>query len=129
MVRTASCCCQKSAITVEGEPRLNGICHCDDCKRRTGSAFGWSAYFADEQVTETRGKTTAYKLEIDPPQTRYFCEDCGSTLYWKSGAFPEMTGIAGGSFIAPPLSEPEASYRNAKKCGWLRVPDGWRLHP
>ncbi len=127
MIRTARCCCKAISITLEGEPEFNGICHCDDCRRRTGSAFGWSAYFSDRQITETSGQTTTYDVKTEPPQTRHFCGICGSTLYWKSGAFPGMTGVAGGNFVAPPLSEPEASYRNGKKCGWLRIPDGWRL--
>lgn len=39
----ASCCCGKSTIEAEGPVRLNAICHCENCKRRTGSALGWSA--------------------------------------------------------------------------------------
>jgi len=40
MTRTATCCCGSASITVKDDPILNGICHCNDCKRRTGSAFG-----------------------------------------------------------------------------------------
>ena len=50
MVRKASCCCGQSAVVVNGDPEFNGICHCDECKKSTGSAFGWSAYFENSQV-------------------------------------------------------------------------------
>ncbi len=40
MTRTAQCFCKAVAVTVEGDPEPQGICHCDDCKRRTGTAFG-----------------------------------------------------------------------------------------
>ena len=60
IARTARCCCQDCAITVEGEPTLNALCHCTSCKRRTGSAFGWSAYFPDGNVVSTRGTFHVY---------------------------------------------------------------------
>ena len=40
MVRRAVCCCGQATIEVEGEPAIHAVCHCDNCKRRTGSAFG-----------------------------------------------------------------------------------------
>ena len=128
MVRTATCCCKRISITVEGDPVLNGICNCDDCKRRTGSAFGWSAYFEDSQVIETSGDPSVYDVDVTPPQRRYFCAACGSTLYWASGSFPEMTGVAGGSFVDAPLPEPTASYRDRRRCHWVGLPDTWERH-
>ncbi len=124
MTRTATCCCESIWITLEGDPQFNGLCHCDDCKRRTGSAFGWSAYFADEQVKETGGQASSY--EVAPDQTRYFCKACGSTLYWKTGLFESMTGVAGGCFTATPLPEPNASYRHQQACNWIKLPQHWR---
>lgn len=127
MTRTATCCCKSISITLEGEPQLNGICHCDNCKRRTGSAFGWSAYFDDQQVKELAGEPSSYR--VDPEQTRYFCKVCGSTLYWKTGLFQSMTGVAGGCFTETPLASPRASYRHKQRCGWLELPEEWQFHP
>jgi hypothetical protein len=47
---TATCACGNSSITVNAGPLMLGICHCTNCKRRTGSAFGISAYFAKDTV-------------------------------------------------------------------------------
>ena len=43
--RRARCCCGRLSVRVRGEPVINGLCHCDDCRRRTGSALGtiWPA--------------------------------------------------------------------------------------
>ena len=65
MTRTARCCCGDCAITVEGEPTLNGLCHCTSCRKRTGSAFGWSAYFPDDKVTAKSGKMRVYAKDGD----------------------------------------------------------------
>jgi len=127
MFRVATCCCGETAIEVNGNPTLNGICNCNDCKRRTGSAFGWSAYFEDGQILRKRGRPAVYDVDISPEQQRYFCASCGSTLYWNSGSFPGMTGIAGGSFIDAPLPEPTASYRDRNRCEWVGLPSAWHL--
>ncbi|MEX2297364.1 MAG: GFA family protein, partial [Dongiaceae bacterium] len=112
MTRTATCCCRACAIVVDGDPALNAICHCGDCKRRTGSAFGWSAYFADDRVQPPLGRLGLYGLRGDVAQERWFCANCGSTLFWKSVSFPDHTGIAGGCFADTPLDMPTLTVSN-----------------
>jgi hypothetical protein len=124
--RTARCCCGDCAITVEGEPALNSLCHCASCKRRTGSAFGWSAYFPDDAIVSTRGALNVYAKDGADGYNRYFCARCGTTLYWKSfGFLPGDTGIAGGCFVDDPLPEPQVSATDGGRCAWLGLPDGW----
>ena len=123
--RVARCCCGALSLRVIGDPVLNGLCHCEDCRRRTGSAFGWSAYFPEEKVKGFGGTPDQY----DPASgtgTRYFCGTCGTTLYWRASGLKELVGIAGGTFVDPPLPEPTASYRDARKCAWLTLPPGWQ---
>jgi len=106
------------------------VCHCDNCKRRTGSAFGISAYFDDNQIISKQGTTRVYRIDTaETAQERYFCPSCGTTLYWKVHRFPttvdiaSMTGIAGGCFIDTPLPPPTLSANNNGKCSWLDVPE------
>ncbi|HEY4170583.1 MAG TPA: GFA family protein [Reyranella sp.] len=123
---TARCCCGACSIEVEGAPLLNAICHCDNCKRRTGSAFGWSTYFADEQVANRSGELRCYEIG-DSRQRRWFCAACGTTLYWKIDRRPGETGIAGGCFVDP-LPAPTRSVVNEGRPAWLCtiVQDGMR---
>lgn len=124
MERTARCCCGALTVKVSGEPVLNALCHCDDCKRRTGTAFGWSTYFREEDVLGTAGEARTY-APASGTGTRSFCARCGSTLYWRAAFFPEMLGVAGGAFVDSPLPEPSASYRDSNACAWLALPEGW----
>ena len=126
MVRTATCCCRQSSIEVEGEPKIHVVCHCNNCKKRTGSAFGISAYFSDTQVRNKQGKTEIYEINTTPQQERHFCALCGTTLYWKVSSYAGMTGIAGGCFADNPLSEPTLTVSNEWKCAWVKLPDGWK---
>lgn len=129
MTRKAVCCCGACAIEVEGEPVLNGICHCDNCKRRTGSAFGWSAYFADDRIVARSGEMQRYELRHMAAE-RFFCAACGTTLYWRSETFmPGRTGVAGGCFTTAPLGAPSLTATDAKRCAWLTLPEGWLASP
>lgn len=123
MVRKATCCCGEAAIEVFGDPTLNAVCHCDNCRRRTGSAFGWSTYFRDEQVRSKAGEISSYHLQLGD-QTRWFCQACGTTLYWKSDFWPGQTGVAGGCFVDP-LPEPSLTVSNDKRRPWIALPDHW----
>lgn len=126
MTRKASCCCGACSVEVEGEPALNAVCHCTNCKRRTGSALGWSAYFADDRVLDRNGDFRVYEVTGANPQRRWFCTLCGSTLLWKLEARPGQTGIAGGCFADPPLPAPSITVSNDGRCTWLGLPTGWR---
>ena len=126
MTRKASCCCGACSVEVQGEPALNAICHCNNCKRRTGSAFGWSAYFADDRLTGRSGDFRLYEIAGANPQQRWFCAVCGSTVLWKVAFRPHQTGIAGGCFVDPPLPEPTVTVSNNGRCAWLGLPAEWR---
>jgi hypothetical protein len=45
---------------------MHGICHCTNCKRRTGSAFGISAYFDRTAVVAKTGETSVYAFHHVP---------------------------------------------------------------
>ena len=120
MTRKATCCCGDCSIVVAGEPVLNAVCHCSSCKRRTGSAFGWSTYFPDDKVREKNGVTSVYAREGEFGYRRHFCARCGTTLYWKSFALlPDHTGIAGGCFADNALPPPTMATFEESRCSWL----------
>lgn len=126
MTRVARCCCGAVAVTVEGDPALQGICHCKNCKRRTGTAFGWSSYFKASQVIGTTGETKCYRIDGPHRQERFFCATCGTTLHWRTSAFEGLVGIAGGCFVEDPLPEPKVTVSNQGLCAWLTLPEDWR---
>lgn len=130
MSRKAVCCCGAASITVEGEPVLNAICNCSSCKKRTGSAFGWSVYFPDTMVVAKEGDLEVYAKDGPEGYERHFCARCGTTLYWKSFAFlADHTGIAGGCFADDPLPSPNFSASDTGRCAWLTLPAEWARAP
>jgi len=127
VIYEATCCCKQISITVSGIPEINGICHCDNCKKRTGSAFGMSTYFDVNSVENKTGKTSVYKFyhnELKHEQNRYFCKNCGTTLYWTVSTIPHLIGISGGCFINS-LPEPSTSVTHSNKFSWVALPNNW----
>ncbi len=130
MTRIARCCCGDCTIEVEGEPVLNAICNCSSCKKRTGSAFGWSAYFPDDKIVAKAGDMKVYARGGDAGYERSFCARCGTTLYWKSFAFMgDCTGVAGGCFVDNPIPAPMFSASDSGRCAWVSLPAEWPKAP
>lgn len=44
-VVTGSCLCQKVRYKVTGAPLTTIICHCDSCRKSTGSAFMANSFY------------------------------------------------------------------------------------
>src|SRR5262245_2080251 len=138
--RTARCGCGRFEITIEGEPELVYICHCDFCQKRTGSVFSVGAYFTEGQVAAIRGDARHYNgLEVDgvgvavdgiPEGVNfYFCTTCGSTVYWDL-IWPhdgqKRIGIAVGNFVEPEFPTPTTENFTEFRHHWVvsPVPEG-----
>ena len=128
---TATCACGQASITVNALPAMHGVCHCTNCKRRTGSAFGISAYFEKASVTGRAGETHVYAFHQaarDQDQERHFCPTCGTTLFWFVSTLPGMIGIAGGCFADEGLPEPAYSVTDGKREAWVSLPGHWQAY-
>src|SRR5262245_2895582 len=60
--RVAHCNCGSLQATTVGEPITVATCFCEECQRRTGSAFGISTYWMQANV-ELSGSVTRYVRE------------------------------------------------------------------
>src|SRR4029078_3251383 len=92
----------------KGDPARVSVCHCLACQKRTGSAFSTQARWPAECV-EVEGASKAWSRTADSGQTTtyHFCPECGSTVYYGGGNFPELVGRAPGarpasSFVGNP---------------------------
>jgi hypothetical protein len=119
MTRIAHCCCGSLRAEATGEPSLVGVCHCTECQRRTGSAFGVNTYFPKDQVrtegragSTVRGSNSGRKIEL------HFCPDCGASVFWYAEFPPDQVGIALRAF-AGPLPWPTLSVWETTQHPWV----------
>ena len=124
MIHEGGCLCSAVRYRVKNEPVRASVCHCRNCQRRTGSAFGIGAYFRDEDV-EFSGELTSYEYRSDETGRwlrTQFCARCGTTLTWTAEALPGMRAIAGGSFDDP-------DWLKIDRHGWTRSRHKWFVFP
>ncbi len=118
----AVCCCKAVAILLDAEPLLNGVCHCDNCRRRTGSALGWSVYFPASVLAHDPEGVSVYAFDAESGrQERRFCATCGTTLYWTNSASPGVIGFAGGCLEEGELQTPTLSAYDSRRHGWIEL--------
>jgi hypothetical protein len=111
-------------VTVDGDPVRISMCHCLACQRRTGSAFGMQARWPKDQV-EVSGRATEYTRISDAGDERTFrfCPDCGATVFWTNGDWPDVIAVPIGAF-ADPSFQPTVSVWGTRRYSWLSLPDG-----
>jgi hypothetical protein len=121
-VRTASCSCGQLGYRVEGEPRRVVICHCLECQKRTGSAFGLQANFAREQVAHISGEAKKFPRVGDAGTTItfHFCPNCGSSVLLEWSDDPDRIGVTVGSFAEPGFLPPVKSIYESRSHPWLK---------
>lgn len=125
----ATCACGQASIMVNAPPKMVGVCHCTNCKRRTGSAFGISTYFPRSAVVSQEGETMTYAFHHaaqNHDQTRHFCKACGTTLFWFISTLPDQIGIAGGCFAGQGLQSPDYSGADQQREEWVTLPAHWK---
>jgi hypothetical protein len=100
------------------------ICHCLDCQRRTGSAFGVQARFRREAVS-VEGQSTEFTRAGDSGgrSTFHFCPACGSSVSWEPRGMPDFVVVAVGAFADPGFVLPSVSVYEERKHPWVVLPD------
>lgn len=121
--RRASCSCGQLGLVARGEPVRVSVCHCRACQRRTGSAFGVQARFHAKDV-DLQGASSRYDRIADSGNriTFHFCPDCGSTVYYRLDAEPDLIAVPAGAFADPAFPPPGISVYETSRHPWVGLP-------
>lgn len=122
-VRTARCLCGRVWIECRGEPVRVSICHCDDCRRRTGSAFGVQVRYP-ATATIASGAPAVFVRTADSGRTaeHRFCPACGTTVWWTMERDPGLVVVAGGAFADRDLPPPVVEVYAGRRYPWCGMP-------
>ena len=122
MIRTATCRCGQLQAACTGEPVRISVCHCLDCKKRSGSAFAAQARWPDEQVAISGAyHEWSHVGESGNRATFRFCPTCGSTLFYSSDGVPGLTAVAIGGFADPAFPPPDYSAYEERMHDWVAI--------
>ena len=92
--KTGSCLCGAVKFEMSGPLRAVIACHCRQCRKQTGNYMSATAV-KDGYLTLTEARGLKWYRSSNKAR-RGFCQECGSTLFWK-GDGRDYTAIAAGT--------------------------------
>ena len=118
--REARCSCGALSAVATGDPIRNSVCHCLECKRRTGSVFSWNAHWPADQV-ERRGEAVTITRSSDEGYwaRHHSCPECGVTVWYEIERRPGVVSIPVGAFADPDFPTPSIEVYEERRCAWL----------
>jgi len=116
---TGHCQCGNVSYEVMGEPVTSHACHCRECQKRTGSAFGVSMVLKKEEFriqgdlhTFDRLADSGFKI------AQFFCPNCGNTIYGEVEQRPN-------AFVLFPGTLDDTSWFSLDRMIWTSSAQGW----
>ncbi len=120
--RVATCRCGQLRAVCSGEPVRISVCHCLECKKRSGSAFAVQARWPDSAIELAGDYRSWSRTTGSGGRAHYrFCPVCGSTLSYTIEDMPGVTAIAVGAFADPAFPAPRFSVYEDRKHKWVAV--------
>lgn len=113
-----SCLCGEVRFEIEGEFERFYLCHCEYCRKDTGSAHAANLFSSTAALKWISGEDQARQFNL--PATRHskcFCSTCGSAL-----PMMQMNGqwlvVPAGSLNSDVLIRPNAHIFAASRASW-----------
>lgn len=120
------CACGKVRYRLKAGPMIVHACHCEDCRRLTGSAFGVNAWIEESQVDLLSGDLTSFRTEggSGKPHDVFSCTDCHSALWSKYHAAGACLFVRAGTLDEPDAVTPDVHIFTGNKAPWIEPPEG-----
>ncbi len=115
------CRCGAICYRVFGPPVMIEYCHCDSCRRSSGSAVSVLAGFPRDGFEIITGSPTCY--ESNAIVKRSFCGICGSPLFYENQDYPDEVYISLGSFDQPEKLPPDRHVWVSERITWHQIGD------
>jgi len=116
-----SCLCGGVQFEVE-EILLLTHCHCANCRKLTGAAFGTYAHVKRKHFRYLKGIDLIAQYESAPGSYRNFCKICSSTVPGQAAYLPTIS-IPAGLFDDDPGVRPALHTFVSSKAPWWEITD------
>ena len=96
---TGGCFCGAVRYELSARPKVTLSCHCRDCQYVSGGAPAHAMILSADDVAITKGKPKEHWTVSAKGNrmARLFCESCGTPLFAKNEAHPEIFQVKAGS--------------------------------
>lgn len=102
-VRSGGCQCGAVRYEVDGPTLKLVVCHCNECRKQSASAFGVSVFVPCAALRVTRGNPKFWSRPTDSGHVLdcAFCPDCGSRLWHQRRGAVDQISVKAGSLDQP----------------------------
>ena len=121
---TGGCQCGAVRYEVVGEPRQVIVCHCKECQRQSGSAFGMTMVVDEAALRIVQGEPKTFTRKTDSGRELLcgFCPQCGTRIYHKPQYRPGTISVKPGTLDDTGWLKPGTHLWTVRKQGWVQIP-------
>lgn len=123
MKQTGSCLCGGIQYEINGPLTDVLNCHCSMCRKLHASAFRTRAKVQSSDWTTLKGQELLKFYESSPGEHKGFCSNCGSSLYTKFDAVPDIYGFPLGTLDTDPDVKAGRHVFVGSKAPWFEITD------
>jgi hypothetical protein len=122
--REGGCQCDAVRYELTGPPLRVVVCHCKECQRQSGSAFGMSVAVRENDFRLLRGAPKRFVRKTDSGRELecFFCPDCGTRIYHKPQGIGPVLNVKPGTLDDTTWLEPTLHAWIARKQRWVEIP-------
>ena len=126
------CLCGAVSFESDADPVVTAACHCKDCQKHSGSAFGLYVAVPKKslEVKGTELKTFEGKGGSGKSEKyfhRTFCGSCGSSLYAAIESAPDLLFVHAGTLDDTNWVKPDVQAWTGRTLPCVNVPDGTKF--
>jgi hypothetical protein len=118
---TGRCLCGDVRYEFTGAPIGANHCHCESCRRHTGTAMASFVTLRRTDLHFTGAEPIGYVSS--PGITRSHCGRCGSPITWQSDRSPDEIDLFIGTLDDPGRFAPTLHIHTAEQVRWLEILD------
>lgn len=128
-MHTGSCLCGGVTFAIDGALGPLRVCHCLQCRKAHGGPFATVLPVATSAFRLLSGEALLQAFESSPGKERVFCRRCGSPLFSRRPALPDVVRLRAG-LVDEPLDVEVASHAwTASACAWWPIEDDAPQYP
>jgi hypothetical protein len=121
---TGKCLCGGVTYVAKGRPVIVAQCHCEECRRLSGTGHTIGAMFGSGAVTVCGAlREFSYSSGKDSTVTKAFCATCSSPIFGKNTRLPEHVTLTLGTMDDAKGLEVEVVIFGRDKPHWDQLGD------
>ncbi len=119
------CACGAVRYRVDGVAVATYACHCTDCQRLTGSAFGETVVVRRAELRVVAGTPAAYAFELPGGRARHgrLCLHCATRLWGESPLRPLTVNLRAGTLDDRSWFVPALHLWVRSRQRWVQIPE------